>query len=558
MQHHFSCIAILLVLTFTRLSGGGICAAEASRLTFPEAPQFELSPTAPLAGVLTFTTERECAVSVEVVSHDRRETVAVDPRPSQHHHIPVLGLRPDCEYELEIRATVDGEAMTVPSVTFRTDPLPDDIPDIRITRSQLERMEPGLTVMSLFRWDDDVASKSYGMFLVVDAVGEVVWYYRVGSPAAGLHRSDDGTLQFIHGLHPMRLRQIDCLGTTLREFASVALDNVSSEESIPVDVDTFHHDFAPLTDNAVLALTTEVRSVARFPLNVARPRRGLGPANVVGDVIAHIDADGEVVHRWHLLDILDSQRVTYGSYDTFWDTRAYEHVAGGTKDWSHSNAIVRDPRDGGIVVSMRHQDAIVKIDAESSEVQWILGTPSGWRPPLRNKVLRPTSRLEWPYHQHGVKFTPHGTLLMYDNGNLRAIPPARPMSARDSYSRAVEYRIDEEAMTVTQVWSYGSPSGEDQFFSPFLCDADWLPQTGNILITDGAHVTDENDEQVNSPPGAHQWARLVEVTHDEDPEVVWELFIDDRQTRPDIGWSVYRAERIPSLYPASTTVETDD
>ena len=44
------------------------------------------------------------------------------------------------------------------------------------------------------------------------------------------------------------------------------------------------------------------------------------------------------------------------------------------------------------------------------------------------------------------------------------------------------YAIDEDAHTVSQVWVYGGP-GEDRFFSNFGSDADWLPTTGNILVT---------------------------------------------------------------------------
>ncbi len=46
--------------------------------------------------------------------------------------------------------------------------------------------------------------------------------------------------------------------------------------------------------------------------------------------------------------------------------------------------------------------------------------------------------------------------------------------------------------------------------------------------------------------GGHNWVRIVEVTHESPAEKVFELFIDDE--RP-AGWSVFRAERLPSLYP---------
>jgi arylsulfate sulfotransferase len=534
-----------------------LCAATAAddqtAPQFSQPPAFELSREVPLAGVLSFTTDRACTASVYVVEGSTRTPVPTAQEPATQYEIPVLGLRADRDCALHVRIHARGQSLDADPLSFRTAPLPELLPTLRVTRSEQERMEPGVTLLSLFRWEDDRADNSFGYFVAVDAAGEVVWYYAIGAPAAGIHRLPNGEFQFIHGVPPKFIRRIDPLGSTLREFHAVALGDTLREGAIPVDVDTFHHDFAPQADDSLLALSTEVRRLERYPLNVARPRRGMGPANVVGDVVAHILPDGRVAKRWALLDILDPQRVTWSSHDSFWDQRAYHHIEEGTRDWSHANTIVRDPADGGLVLSLRHQDAVVKIDADTSAVKWILGSPANWRGELARKVLKPTARLEWPFHQHGVKFTPHGTLLMFDNGNLRAIPPARPMPPTEAYSRAVEYEIDEEEMSVTQVFSYGGPDDDQRFYSPFLCDADWLPQTGNILVTDGAHATDENGQPVNNPPGAQQWARLVEVTHEEDPHVVWELLIDDRQTRPRIGWSVYRSERLPSLYPAKQT-----
>ena len=44
--------------------------------------------------------------------------------------------------------------------------------------------------------------------------------------------------------------------------------------------------------------------------------------------------------------------------------------------------------------------------------------------------------------------------------------------------------------------------------------------------------------------GAHHHTTIHEVTHGDDPEVVFELSIDD----PATGWASYRAEHVPSLY----------
>ena len=59
------------------------------------------------------------------------------------------------------------------------------------------------------------------------------------------------------------------------------------------------------------------------------------------------------------------------------------------------------------------------------------------------------------------------------------------MPQEESFSRGVEYDIDEGRMEIEQIWEYGE-NIESQLFSPFICDADWMPTTGNVLLTFGA------------------------------------------------------------------------
>ena len=98
-------------------------------------------------------------------------------------------------------------------------------------------------------------------------------------------------------------------------------------------------------------------------------------------------------------------------------------------------------------------------------------------------------------------------------------------------------------MEVRQVWSYGGMSGE-RFYSQYISDADWLPHTGNVLVTDGGKYTDPDGNPVASP-GVLRWARVVEVTRTPPPEGLFELHI---KGEPPMGFHVYRAERIPTLY----------
>ena len=404
-------------------------------------------------------------------------------------------------------------------------------------------MEPGVTLCTILRWQDNAASLDAGWFIVVDAAGEVVWYLRLPEPAGAIRQLPNGNFLFLHGARPTGLREITPLGEVVHQYRAVGTGIQPMADEIPVEVDTFHHDVYPLAGDNRLVLTTEVRAVDNFPVSeqqLSTRQR----ANLVGDVIVELEPDGTIAGRCPLLGILDPHRIGYGSLDSFWDLRAYPFVPGGTKDWGHCNSVILDESDDSLIVCLRHQDAVIKIDRVTSEVKWILGDPTGWNGELANKLLRPQGRVRWPYHAHGVKFHPQTQrLLIFDNGNCRALPPRRPQPASRSYSRAVEYEVDAERGTVREVWSYGGP-GAGRFFSAFVGDADWLPQTGNVLITDGGRLQSKTGAPVGFPPGDKQWGRVLEVTRDNPAEVVFELHFREDERKSRFGSSIYRAERL--------------
>jgi hypothetical protein len=174
----------------------------------------------------------------------------------------------------------------------------------------------------------------------------------------------------------------------------------------------------------------------------------------------------------------------------------------------------------------------------------MLGDDYGWKAPWSEKLLTPVGDVTWPCHQHGLEMTPRGTLLMYDNGASRSMPGQEGGLTPDKmYSRAVEYRINDAEGTVEEVWTYGPE--QEQFSSVFICDADYMPETGNVLITDGGRFMDDDGNPMNTF-GGHQWGRVFEVTYEEDPRKVWEIEIKD----PEQRYSIYRAQKLKSLYPA--------
>jgi hypothetical protein len=101
-------------------------------------------------------------------------------------------------------------------------------------------------------------------------------------------------------------------------------------------------------------------------------------------------------------------------------------------------------------------------------------------------------------------------------------------------------------------WSPASPApGPGAVVTYAMGDADWLPQTGNVLVAYGLCPPQEQIERVNWDNVLEfpSWTRVREVTHTHPPQVVWEVTIKDNDREEPLGWTVFGADRLPSLIP---------
>jgi hypothetical protein len=164
---------------------------------------------------------------------------------------------------------------------------------------------------------------------------------------------------------------------------------------------------------------------------------------------------------------------------------------------------------------------------------------------------------EWNYAEHSLMLTPQGTLLTYDNGNFRASPFDPPILDQSNYSRGVEFSINETNMQVSQVWD-STAAGGDRLYTPVFGKTQWLPQTRDVLVTYGAITYINGVHPSANAPNAYM-VRIIEYTHDPDPQVVFDLsFFDYNNTSSSYkGYSVYRALRISDLYAHPAKPVTD-
>ncbi len=505
--------------------------------------QMDPSGRTPLAGLLTLTTDQPTRVTLTISDSENTSTVTPNDAFSTEHEVMVLGLRPGRVSSIDVQIENEhGDTGEPASLSVKTPPLPDYFPPINVVLSRPTRMEPGLTIIPLGRSFSQESDREFGLFVALDAQGEVVWYYEAPHRVDEPRRMPNGNI--LHRGVRTQMFEIDMLGRRINHWVAAAASKDVPLSATTIDTDSLHHDVLVMPTGNFLALSTEVRHIESYPTNLEDTEAPHAPANVAGDVLIEFRPDGEIVRQWNFFDLLNPMRHGYGATNTGFYKEVYEDVYEEPPyDWTHANGIDYDAENDAAIISMHHHSAILKLDLASGEIDWVLGHPAGWSDDLAAKWLEPKGELDWFWHQHAPELTPNGTLLIYDNGSYGAFPPSPKVMPPDTYSRAVEYSIDEADGTVEQVWSYGGP-GEDWFFSGFISEADWMPITGNILVTNGGRVHKEGGGIGIFGNDGRLWINITEVTHTKPAEKVWEIVIDD----PTTGWAAYRSERWPSLY----------
>jgi arylsulfate sulfotransferase len=462
---------------------------------------------APLTAILSLVTDVPTVLTIELDDGERTwsHTFAES---STQHEVPVVGARSLKTVSVTAVLTADGGTLTTEVGTYSTPELPFGLGEMGALISEPGAMEPGYTLMPVA-----------GHAVLVDAGGEVVWLAKLQGALHELLPAGGGLYRYLSSKGAVRL--VDLAGTHVGGWH--AEQAVTDPSTVPVDVLALHHDVQQLPDGTYLSLSVE-RRLLDYPTSETDPNAPTAQAWVAGDIVVNFAADGTVLDRWPLLDLLDPSRIAYdGVVGNYWEDFA-AFKPDDIKDWTHGNSVSYDPVNDDVIVGMRHQDAVAAIDRSSGELVWVLAPPANWSGPAAAKVLAADASVEvLPYHMHGAKITPSGTLVVFDNGNNRASAYEPPSQTG---SRAAEYAVDPVAGTFGEVWSYGL---DENLFSGSLGDADVLPQTDNVLITWG---------NIKSPD-PRGVVRIQEVTRS--GQTVFDLWLPEG--------TVFRAQRVPGLYP---------
>ncbi len=540
---------------------------------FIEPPRVEKNPNerVPLVAMVYFKADGAVTVAIHVDDGRKQRSVTYGPDKDPAAGLPIIGMRAATDHTITVSVEGAGDAPDPVELMYRTPALPDDgaiIPRFTVDTVKPDEMEPGFTLLSIRRrpvnraiWMSQkqfMFQTRWSLIAAIDEEAEIVWYYIADSRVAGVHQLQNGNL-FFHHVN-FRSIEMDMCGNVINQFHATRRPWGEVENSIGIEADSLHHQPHEMPNGNYLALTANAREIKNYYTSEDDPDAPRATQKVVGDNIVEFTPDGEIVWNWNTFDYLDPMRIGYHLLEPYWHTRGFPNHL----DWTHGNGVTYDPHDDSVLVSLRHQDAIVKIDRKTKEIKWILGDHAGWEGPLKEKLLTPTHDLRWHYHGHNPRVTGENQFVMYDNGICRALPfHGRQVPPAQCFARAVEYKVDPDKMEVSEVWVSGSDESEDRVISWAMGDAHRLAETDNMLVID-SFCTPEGPElnrmgtiKVDdltwnewrrdewTPNDFATWGRIREMKRDGGREVVFEVRVDHEHDI--VGWEVFGGARVKSL-----------
>ena len=312
----------------------------------------------------------------------------------------IAGMKANTTYTLMHEVASGTTLSPGPQLQFTTGAIPSNVP------------LPTMTIQGATAGGEGIMLNAYlgnNVPIAYDTSGNVVWFnYPLSTDGVYTTvRPMNGGTQIQTG--PTWLKEVDLLTNVVRETNITRVGeeltgppfNIISS-SIPNRIANFSHDAIRLPNGYTVVLSA-IEQIAN---------QGAGNVDVLGDAVLVLDPNWQVVWAWNPFAELDVMRpAILGETCQSFQAGCPQLMLGTTaNDWTHANSLWYTP-DGNIVVSLRHQDWVIKINYENGT-----GNGSvGWR--LGNEGdFTLTSGQQWFSHQHNVSLVGQ-TVLLFDNAN---------------------------------------------------------------------------------------------------------------------------------------------
>jgi len=242
--------------------------------------------------------------------------------------------------------------------------------------------------------------------------------------------------------------EIDMSGNTLASLtegeANAQLAKLGAQSIID-----FNHEARQLPNGYIMAIAHNEQLST-----TAQGGTPQNPVDIMGDEILVLDTNWRVVWTWNAFDFLPvsraavlgerckacSQGNSSGCCPVTLATKA--------NDWLHGNSLAYDSTDGNIIMSLRNQDWVIKIDYEdgagNGQILWTLGNEATINP--MTEINLPGIPSPWFSGQHDVEVWTNDSpklLTLFDNGNTRH------STDKSATSRGQVLSLDEAAMTAS-------------------------------------------------------------------------------------------------------------
>jgi arylsulfate sulfotransferase len=432
------------------------------------------------------------------------------PAPANGGNVGILvaGMRASTTYHMQAVVTLaDGTQVRDADQTFTTGALPaDSLPNITVQQTPGITPGDGVELLDLFQH----TTNNQLTALATDLEGNVIWYYPIQpTPPFPIKLLPNGHMLVVTYT---LVSEIDLAGNVIYALPLVQVASNLAAQGIPFPpFNLFSHDIVKLPNGHYLLLIDF--TATDVP----------GNPSIAADAIIDWDPkQHSAVWTWNALDHIP-----------------LSHAPNGTTDWTHANALLYSPDDGNLLVSMRNQNWIVKINyadgAGDGRILWHLGPQGDFHLPAG------VTQLEWNYGQHYPVFLSPNTagifsLLFFNNGNGRyedsdddeCSTPGFPAC----YSSVPVFQLDESTNTVQVLQEYN--------LAPVYSAC-----CGSVGELSNGDMEYDIAQDLNNP----EVSTVQEVTQPPNPQLVWQMTIS--------GELAYRAFRIPSLYPGVTWSQSD-
>ncbi len=449
--------------------------------------------------------------------------------------ILVAGMRMNTAYHMRANITFgDGTKFNDIDHTFTTGTVPAaNLPQITVTTPTAGATpQPGVELIDLL----GVGGASFNG-VVTDIQGNVIWTLQ---PTLGANQFFSPMKLLPNGHFLVEISgQPDGVNSSLVEYdlagnvistltgaqLQTALNAASCAGCQGHTITGMHHDFALLPNGHIIVLVSE--NVSETGLT-GEP----SPITVTGDLVVDLDQNYNPVWLWSTFDHLDLNRHPL----TF-------------PDWTHTNAVVYTPDDHNLMISMRTQDWVLKLDyndgAGTGNILWHLGYQGDFT--LMQNGAPTNDPSLWFYGQHDINVvSPKSagvfTVTLFDDGNNRVLNNNNDNSsicgggtAPQCSSASPILELDETAKTATILFRSIPPTYAND------------PRVEFATFGGSSRLLTNNDLEYDlcglAAVGTQNLINASDILEVQQPSgaIAWRMQLS--------GNYAYRSFRIPSLYP---------